>query len=136
MRPLGASSNTLVFGNAMLKEPSLVEELDQGHNNATLVSIRAYVDEFMQRQGKLLNAAMGAQATNVRNLRKRYANYKGLPELRIRRIREDIEEEHEEPRDSPTSIAHIFVNGVKPVQPIFIRRHTISKCERHGARGG
>ena len=65
------------------------------------------------------------EATNVRNLRKRYVNYKRLSELRIRIIRKDIEEENEEPRDSPTLIAHIIVSGVKPVQPIFITKRWI-----------
>jgi hypothetical protein len=117
------SPNTLLFGNAIIHEPSIVEELDQAHTHATPVSIRSYVDAFMQRQGKILNAAMRSQEeTNIRNLWKRYENYKRLPELRIRRIREDIEEEHEALRDSPTSIAHIFENGVKPVQPIFITK--------------
>ena len=106
------------------------------------------MNAFMQRQGKLLNEAMRSQEeTNVRNLRKRYANYKRLPE-RMRRKREKIEEDDEEPRDSPTSIAHIIVSEVKPVQPIFITKemdrgpsgpgdiHTISRRERHGARSG
>jgi len=120
---LDASPNTLLFGNAIIHEPSIVEELDQTHNNATPVSIRSYVDAFMLRQEKLLNAAMRSQEKmNVRNLQKRYANYKRLLGLRIRRIREDIEEEHEEPRDRPTSIAHIIAGEVKPVQPIFITK--------------
>ena len=62
------------------------------------------------------------EETNIRNLWKRCANYKRLLGLRIRRIREDIEEEHEEPRDRPTSIAHIIVGEVKPVHPIFITK--------------
>ena len=70
-QPLGASLNTLLFGNAIIHEPSILEELDQAHNNATLVFIRTYVDALMQRQGKLLNAVMKSQEeTNVRNLRK------------------------------------------------------------------
>ena len=120
-QPLGASPNTLLFGNAVLHEPSFIEELDQAPTNATPVSIRAYVDDFMQRQGKLLNAALRSQeATNEKPLRKRYANYTRLPELRRKRISDTILEEHEEPRDSPTSIAHIFAIKVKPVQPIFM----------------
>ena len=45
-QPLAASPNTLLFGNAILHEPSIVEELDQASKNATPLSIRAYVDEF------------------------------------------------------------------------------------------
>ena len=92
-----------------------------GAKNATPLSIRAYVDDFMQRQGKLLNAALRSQeATNEKPLRKRYANYTRLPELRRKRISDTILEEHEEPRDSPTSIAHIIAIKIKPVQPIFM----------------
>ena len=80
----------------------------------------------MLRQGKLLNVAIRSQGeTSVRNLRKRYANYKRLPELSIRRIRKNIEEEHEETHDSPTSISHIIGSEVKPVQPIFISKRWI-----------
>ena len=43
----------------------------------------------------------------------------------LRRICEDIEGEHEDPRDSPTLIAHIFVNGIKPVPSIFITKRWI-----------
>ena len=64
-QPLGGSPNTLLFGNGVQHEPSSIKELDQAPKNATPVSIRAYVDDFMQRQGKLLNAAMRSQkATN------------------------------------------------------------------------
>ena len=64
-QPLGESPNTLLFGNAVLHEPSFIEELDQAPKNATPVSIRENVDDFIQRQGKLLNAAMTSQeATN------------------------------------------------------------------------
>ena len=40
-QPLGASLNTLLFGNAILHETSIIEALDQAHNNATPLSIRA-----------------------------------------------------------------------------------------------
>ena len=46
-KTLEASPNTLLFGNAMLHEPSFIDELDQAPKNATLVSIRVYVDDFM-----------------------------------------------------------------------------------------
>jgi len=47
-QPLGASPIMLLFGNAMLHEPIIVEELEQAQNNTTTVSMRAYVDTFMQ----------------------------------------------------------------------------------------
>ena len=87
---LGAFPNTLLFGNAIQHEPSISEELEQAQNSATPVFIRAYVDAFRQRQGKFLSTAMRShEAINVRNLRKRYANYKtGLTTLSLlRRLR-------------------------------------------------
>ena len=81
----------------------------------------------MQRQGKLLNAALRSQeANNEKTLRTRYANYTRLPELRRKRISDTILEEHEEPRDSPTSIAHMYAIKVQPVQPIFMANKWIT----------
>ena len=84
------------------------------------------------------------EETNVRNLRKRYANYKRLPELRIRRIRENIEEEHQ-PRQSHFGSAHNRKRGKIGPANIYYKEmdrrpprpgdiHTISQRERHGAR--
>ena len=116
----------MLFGNTTLHEPSFIEELDQAPKNATPISIRSYVEDFMQRQGKLLHAAMRSQeVTNEKNLRKRNANYTRLPELHRRLISDTIQEEHEEPRDSPISIAHLFSIKVKPVQPIFMTKKWI-----------
>jgi len=99
----------------VLHEPSFIEELDQTPTNATAVSIRSYVDDFMQRQGKLLNAAMRSQeATNEKtyeNGMRTILDY----QLRRRRITDTILEEHEESRDSQTSIAHMFSIKVKLV---------------------
>jgi hypothetical protein len=63
-------------------------------------------------------------------LRKRYANYTG-PELRGRRISDTILKEHEEPNDSSTSIAHMFVIKVKPVQSIFMANKWIMDPETY-----
>jgi len=46
-QPLGASTNSFLFVNAVLHAPSIVKELYQALKNAIPVSIRAYVDEFM-----------------------------------------------------------------------------------------
>ena len=55
----------------------------------------------------------------------RYEKYTRLPELRRRRISDTIQEEHEEPRDSPTSLAHMFAIKVKMIQPIFMTKKRI-----------
>ena len=63
----------------------------------------------MARQGKLLNAARRSQEdTNDSNLRKRYANYQRLPQLRTRTKRGSASEEHEHPKDEPAPIANIM----------------------------
>ena len=56
-KPLGASPNTLLFGNAFTQEPFEISEMDQQKNIKTPSSIRDYVDKFMHCQYKLLFAA-------------------------------------------------------------------------------
>jgi hypothetical protein len=46
-KPLGASHNTLLFGNAINQEPFEISEMDQQKNIKTPNSIRDYVDKFM-----------------------------------------------------------------------------------------
>ena len=73
-----------------------------------LETVRTYIHTFMARQGKLLDAArISQEATNDSNFRKRYANYKRLPQLRTRTNRSSANEEHEHPKDAPAPIAHI-----------------------------
>ena len=62
----------------------------------------------MARLGKLLDAARRVQeATNDSNLRKRYATYPRLPQLRTNQ-RGSASEEHEHPKDDPAPIANIM----------------------------
>jgi hypothetical protein len=56
-KPLGASPNTLLFGNAINQEPVDIKDMDQQNDTVTPKSIREYVDTFMHRQSKLLLAA-------------------------------------------------------------------------------
>jgi hypothetical protein len=82
-QPLGASPNALLFGNATVQEPGMMAEMDQMPSDTGKLSVRTYIDTFMARQGKLLDAARRSQEeTNEGNLRKRYANYQRLPQLR------------------------------------------------------
>ena len=53
-KPLGASPNTLLFGNAINQEPVDIKDMDQQNDTVTLKSIWEYVDTFMHRQIKLL----------------------------------------------------------------------------------
>ena len=107
-QPLGASPNALLFGNATVQEPGMMAEMDQMPSDTGKLSVRTYIDTFMARQGKLLDAARRSQeATNDSNLRKRYANYQRLPQLRSRTKRGSANEEHEHPKDAPAPIANM-----------------------------
>ena len=105
-QPLGASPNALLFGNA--QEPSIMAEMDQMLSDTGKVSVRTNIDTFMARQGQLLDAARRSQeSTNEGNLRKSYANYQRLPQLRPRTKRGSANEEHEHPKDAPAPIANL-----------------------------
>ena len=87
-KPLGASPNTLLFGNAINQEPVDIKDVDQQNDTVTPKSIREYVDKFMHRQSKLLLASANSQqATNDAHLKQRYANYKTTPLLRQRNMK-------------------------------------------------
>ena len=63
----------------------MMAEMDQRPGDNQDKSIRAYIDEFMTRQGKLLNAARKSQeAANENNLPKRYQRLPALWTLTIR----------------------------------------------------
>ena len=106
-KPLGASPNALLFGNVTTQEPGMMAEMDQMPSDTVKTSVRDYIDKFMAKQGKLVNAARRSQeATNDDNLRK-YANYQRHPELRARAVRQGVSEGHEHPKDDPSAVAHI-----------------------------
>ena len=64
-----------MFGNVTTQEPGMMAEMDQMPSDTVKTSVRDYIDKFMAKQGKLVNAARRSQeATNDDNLRK-YANY-------------------------------------------------------------
>ena len=66
-RPLGASPNTLLFGNAFSTDPSLLTQLDR---HVQPRSIRDYVDTLIERRAKIIDAAIQSQTSfNASNLR-------------------------------------------------------------------
>ena len=86
-KPLVASPNTLLFGNATNQEPINSKDMDQQNDTVTPKSIREYVDKFMHRQSKLLlAAAKSQQEANDAHIKRRYANYKTTPRLRQRNM--------------------------------------------------
>jgi hypothetical protein len=121
-KPLGASPNTLLFGNSINQEPVEIKDMDQQNNTVTPKSIREYVDKFMHRQSKLLvAAAKSQQETNEEHLKRRYANYKTKPLLRQRNIAKanDFSDIDHDCVTAPSPIAHIWVEP-RPLQPAIL----------------
>ena len=87
----------------------MMAEMDQMPSDTGKISIRNYIDTFMARQRKLLDAARRSQeATNDSNLKKRYSTYQRLRQLRTRIKRGSASEEHEHPKDDLAPIANIM----------------------------
>jgi hypothetical protein len=116
-QPLGASPNTLLFGHAFQVDPALLSTLDRDISDEKPRSIRDFVDTLMERQDKLIDAAIQSQvAINEDNLRKRYANYPRIPKIRNRIVQEVDDNTGTTDR---IPITHIFVQQPKPKPPII-----------------
>ena len=71
-KPLGISPNTLLFGNAFLTDPSLLTQLDHDVTDVQPRSIRDFIDTLIERQTKIIDAAIQSQTSvNNSNLRRR-----------------------------------------------------------------
>ena len=79
-QPLGVSPNTILFGDSIPTEHTLLAEIDNPPPSNTSRSIRDYVDTLMARQGRIIEAAiLSQQKDNSMNLQRRYANYPLAP---------------------------------------------------------
>jgi hypothetical protein len=68
-QPRGVSPNTLIFDNVIHMDTSLLGIIDQEISDSTPRSIRDYVDTLIERQGRLIDAAIQSQnETNDANL--------------------------------------------------------------------
>ena len=84
---LGVSPNTLLFGDAIPTEQSLMAEIDRIPTATPPRTIRDYVDKLMDRQSRLIVAAQKSQQkVNADNLEKRYSTYPRTPKVRTRGI--------------------------------------------------
>ena len=73
---LGVSPNTLLFGDAIPTEQSLLAEIDQIPTATPPRTIRDYVDKLMDRLSRLIVAVQKSQQkVNADNLEKRYSTY-------------------------------------------------------------
>jgi hypothetical protein len=116
-QPLGVSPNTLLFGAAFPTDSTLLGDIDRPPDEQKTRSIRDYVDELVDRQSRLIEAAIQSQvAVNEDNLRKRYAQYRKLPKLRQRTRDATTDDMVTSP---PASIAHMFPQP-EPVKPPVI----------------
>jgi len=59
--PPVVSPNTLLFGNAFRDDTSLLSQIDRDISNTPTQSIRDYVDTLVERQSKLIEAAIASQ---------------------------------------------------------------------------
>jgi len=69
-------SNTLLFGNAFSTDPSLLTQIHRDVSDVHPQSIRDFNDTFIERQSKIIDAAIQSQKSlKTSNLRKRYQTY-------------------------------------------------------------
>ena len=85
---LGVSPYTLLFGDAILTEQSLIAEIDRIPTATFPRTIRDHVHKLMDRQSCLIVAAVKSQQQiNADNLQKRYSTYPRAPKVRRKRER-------------------------------------------------
>jgi len=115
--PLGVSPNTLLFGNAFQEDTSLLSVIDRDTSNNPSRSVRDYVDTLIDRQAKLIEAAVQSQqSTNQEHMRRRYAQYSKSPKLRLRVPADDT---NHIKQSAPVSISHILATQAPPKPPIL-----------------
>ena len=79
-QPLGVSPNTILYGDAIPTEHTLLAEIDNTPSSTTPGSIRDYVDT-LTRQGHIIRAAISSQQKENSNLQRRYSHYSCAPIL-------------------------------------------------------
>ena len=60
-QPIGVSPNTILYGDAIPTEHTLLAEIDNTPSSTTPRTIRDYVDTLMARQGRIIKAAISSQ---------------------------------------------------------------------------
>ena len=109
------SPDTLLFGNAFSTDPSLLTQLDRDVTDVQPRSIRDFVDTLIERQAKMIDAAIQSQTSvNTSNLRKRYQKYSRAPKLR-QRIEKNVDDHIG--TTEPVSIANILAIKRAPKPP-------------------
>ena len=100
-------------------DPSLLTQLDRDVADAQPRSIRDFVDTLIERQAKIIDAAMQSQtAVNTSNLRKRYQTYSRAPKLR-QRIETDTDTDDHTGTTAPVSITNIIAIKRTPKPPVI-----------------
>ena len=109
-QPLGVSPNALIFGNAFHMDTSLLGIIDQDISDSTPRSVRDYVDTLIERQSRLIDAAIQSQnETNDANLSRRYSHYPRRPKLRQQVFSGDDNSVIE--TTDPIPVSHIIINS-------------------------
>jgi hypothetical protein len=117
-QPLGVSPNTLIFGNAFHMDTSLLVIIDQDISNSAPRSVRDYVDTLMERQNRLIDAAIQSQnETNDANLSRRYSHYLRRPKLRQQVLSGDENSIIE--TTEPIPVGHTVINPAPSRAPVI-----------------
>jgi hypothetical protein len=103
----------LLFGNALPVEPGIiVDEFEQLPSASGPRTIRDYVDKLIDRQSRLINAAIQSQVKiNNDNLTKRYSTYHRTPKLRQRTLGNDNDDH------TGTTIPILVANIIPAARP-------------------
>ena len=105
----GRFPNALIFGNAFHMDTSLLGIIDQDISDSTPRSVRDYVDTLIERQSRLIDAAIQSQnETNDANLSRRYSHYPRRPKLRQQVLSGDENSVIE--TTEPIPVSHIIIN--------------------------
>jgi hypothetical protein len=117
-QPLGVSPNTIIFGNAFNMDTSLLGIIDQDISDSKPSSVRDYVDTLIERQSRLIDAAIQSQnETNDANLRRRYSHYPRRPKLRQQVLSGDENSVIE--TTEPIPVSHIVINPAPSRAPVI-----------------
>ena len=110
----------LLFPSYIISDLNFLIEVAVGIADAQPRSIRDFVETLIDRQAKIINAAIQSQtAVNAANLRKRYQTYSRAPKLR-QRI-ETTTDDHTR-TTTPLSIANIIAIKLTPKPPLYPQR--------------
>ena len=111
-QPPGVSPITILYGNAIPTKNTLLAEIDNTPSSTTPRTIRDDVDTLMERQGRIIKAAISSQQKEISmNLQRRYSHHPRAPILERRR--------------NSHGATEVLVNTMRVSTTILIQPHSI-----------